>query len=67
MVVYLVPETGVTDLIEADELIESARAAIWHQQTVKGHGESRLAEGLNRSRLPENAGAGGNQHVLSAV
>jgi len=67
MVVYLVPETRITDLIEADELIKSARAAIWHQQAVKGHCESRLAEGLNRSRLTENAGAGGDQHVLSAV
>ena len=65
--VHLVLETGITDLIEADELIEAAGAAIRHQQPVKGHGQSRLAEGLNRSRLPENTGAGGNQHVLPIV
>jgi len=28
VVVHLVLETGITDLIEADELIEAARAAI---------------------------------------
>ena len=67
VVVDLVPQTGITDLIEAHELIETERAAVWHQQTMKGHRESRLAEGLNGSRLAEDACARGNQHMLSAV
>ena len=31
VVVDLVPQTGITDLIEAHELIETERAAVWHQ------------------------------------
>ena len=67
MVVDLVPQTGITDLVEAHELIEAERAAIGHQQPMKSHCESRLAEGLNRSRLAEDARARRNQDMLSAV
>ena len=67
VVIHLVAQTRIADLIEAEELIETQRAAVRHQQPVKGHGESRLAERLNGSRLAENACARGNQDVLAAV
>ena len=67
MVVDLVPQTGIADLIEADELIETERAAVWHQQPMKGHCESRLAEGLNGARLAKDACARRNQDMLPAV
>src|SRR5688572_23981351 len=67
MVVNLAPPTPVSDLVEAHDLIETERAAVWHQQPMEGHRESRLTEGLNGPRLAENACAGWNQHMLSAV
>ena len=67
VVVDLVAQARVADLIEAQELIEAQRAAVRHQEPVKGHGEPRLAQRLNWSRLAENACPRGNQHVLPAV
>ena len=37
VVIDLVLETGITDLIEADELVEPIRAAVRHQQAVERH------------------------------
>ena len=60
VVIDLVAEARVADLIEAQELIETQSAAVRHKEPVKGHGEPRLAQGLNWSRLAEHACPRGN-------
>ena len=67
MVVHLVPQPRITDLVEAQELIEAQRASVGHQQPMKGDCESCLTESLNGSRLSKDACARRNQHMLSTV
>jgi hypothetical protein len=67
VVIHLVSQARIADLIESQKLIETLRAAIGHQESMKRHGEPRFAQCLNGSGFSENACAGRNQNVLTAV
>src|SRR5262249_45106701 len=60
MVVDLVAEAGVADLIETLEAVETGRKPIGHDKTVKGNGETGLAEGFDLAGLAEQLGSGRN-------
>ena len=47
VVVDLVSETGVTDLVEAFELIEADGIAVRHEHAMEEDGETCLAEGVH--------------------
>src|SRR5262249_31270185 len=67
VVVHLITQPGVADLIEALELVETDGISVGHDQTVKGHGKSRLAECFHSSCLAEDLAASRNQHALAVV
>ena len=67
MVVDLVAKAGVTDLVEALELIEADRVTIRHDEPVEDNGETGLTGVINLPRLPEEFRSSGDQKVLAVM
>ena len=67
MVVDLVAKAGVTDLVEALELIEADRVPIRHDEPVEDNGETGLAGGINLLGLPEEFRPSGDENVLAVM
>ena len=67
VLVHAIAQARVADLVEPHELVEWIRAPIREHETVKRHGEARLAQGLHRCGLAEHPSARRNQDVLAAV
>ena len=68
VLIHLIAESGVADLVEADELIRGRYVRpSGSSEPMERDGEPRLAERLHGLRFAEHAGAGRNQDVLSAV
>src|ERR1700719_1243504 len=55
VLVHLITKAGVPDLVQANELVEAVRAAVWHQEAMEPDSKTRLSERLNRPGLPKDA------------
>ena len=67
MVVDLVAKAGVTDLVEALELIEADRVTIRHDEPVEDNGETGLTGVINLPGLPEEFRPSGDENVLAVM
>ncbi len=67
MVVNAVTEAGIAGLVETFELVEANGVTVGHDETVKEHGETGIAEDLHLSSFPENSGARGKEQMLAVM
>src|SRR5882757_6202680 len=67
VVVDLIPQAGITYLVEPLELIQADRITIRHDEAVEGDSKPRLAERIDLLRLTENLRSSGNQKMLAVV
>src|SRR5712691_12755074 len=42
VLIHLIPESGVANLVQTEKLVEAERAAVRHEDAMKGDGEPRL-------------------------
>src|SRR5437870_10907753 len=63
--VDLVPETGLSDLVQALELVERNGVPVRHNDPVEDDGQPLLTEICNRLNLAEDAAALRNQQKLT--
>ena len=47
MLIHLVAESGITNLVQADELIQPLCTAVRHEQAMERHRQARFAERLD--------------------
>ena len=59
VVIDLVAQAGVTNLVQAHELVEAVAAPVRHEQSMEGHGEARLPERLHGLRLAQDLAPAG--------
>ena len=67
VVIHLVTKPGVAELVQSDELVETDRAAIRHDEAVERHREPALTKRLHGPGFTQHAGPGGNDDELAAM
>ena len=67
VVIHAVAQAGVSELIQAAELLDAHRASVRHQDPVESDSQTGLTKVLNGTRFADHSRAGRYQDVLSAV
>src|SRR6266478_6825722 len=67
VLVDLIPQAGITYLVEPLELIQADGITVRHDEAMKHDGKPRLAERIDLLRLTQNLRSGGNQKMLAVV